>query len=121
MTATPDRADDAHVVWLVDDNLVGKAPRGRLRIAVGEGERTVSLGDIGWGAVAADDVRGQGGLLEEVRVNRERYLEGTSKGPIRWIDTGWALASWRLGADRAGVVLGAAVAQASRLERAPSV
>lgn len=94
--------------------VLGKAPRGGLRIAVGEGERTVSLGDIGWVAVAADDVREQGGLLDEARVNRARYLEGTPKGSTRWIDTGWALASWWLGADRAGVVLGVAVAQKPR-------
>lgn len=30
----------------------------------------------------------QGGLLDEERVNRLRYLEGTPKASTRWIDTG---------------------------------
>ena len=38
-----------------------------------------------------DDVRRSGGILDEPRVNRLRYLEGTPKGSTRWIDTGWAL------------------------------
>lgn len=70
--------------------LVGKAPRGGLRIDGGEGgfeERTVSLLDLGW-VLAAEEA---GGLLDEARVNRMRYLEGTPKGSTRWIDTGWAI------------------------------
>ena len=80
--------------------IVGEAARGGLRIdgAVdadgaegGFAERTVSLLDIAWVLVAADDVRANGGVLDEARVNRLRYLEGTPKGSTRWIDTGWAL------------------------------
>ncbi|AUX42551.1 uncharacterized protein SOCE26_039840 [Sorangium cellulosum] len=41
--------------------------------------------------VARDEVRKNGGLLDEQRVNRLRYLEGTPRGATRWIDTGWAL------------------------------
>jgi hypothetical protein len=33
-----------------------------------------------------------GGILDEARVNRLRYLEGTPKASTRWIDTGWAIA-----------------------------
>ncbi|MEZ4314249.1 MAG: hypothetical protein R3F14_40025, partial [Polyangiaceae bacterium] len=58
----------------------------------GFGERTVSLTDIAWVLVASDDVAEGGGLLDEQRVNRLRYIEGTPKSATRWIDTGWALA-----------------------------
>jgi hypothetical protein len=44
------------------------------------------------GALAAADVAANGGVLDEARVNRLRYLEGTPKGSTRWIDTGWAIA-----------------------------
>ncbi len=44
--------------------------------------------------VGDDDAREHGGILDEGRVNRLRYLEGTPKGSTRWIDTGWALAAW---------------------------
>lgn len=80
--------------------IAGEAARGGLRIdgAVDPGsadggfaERTVSLLDIAWVLVAADDVHAHGGVLDEARVNRLRYLEGTPKGSTRWIDTGWAL------------------------------
>lgn len=80
--------------------IVGEAPRGGLRIAgvrdprSGDGgfaERTVSLQDIAWVLAAADDVRARGGVLDEARVNRLRYLDGTPKASTRWIDTGWAL------------------------------
>ena len=57
----------------------------------GFGERTVSLLDIAWVLVAQDDVREKGGVLDEARVNRLRYLEGTPKGSTRWVDTGWGL------------------------------
>lgn len=75
--------------------VVGRAPQGGLRVDGGEGgfaERTVSLLDLGWALVAQDDVRARGGLLDEARVNRLRYLDGTPRGATRWIDTGWALA-----------------------------
>jgi hypothetical protein len=41
--------------------------------------------------LAADAVAEQGGLLDEARVNRLRYLEGTPRKSTRWIDTGWAM------------------------------
>ncbi len=77
--------------------VLGAAPRGGLRVDGGEGgftERTVSLQDLAWIVIADDDVGEHGGLLDEERVNRLRYLEGTPKSSTRWIDTGWALAVW---------------------------
>jgi hypothetical protein len=77
--------------------VLGAAQRGGLRVDGGEGgfaERTVSLQDLAWVIVADNDVRERGGLLDEARVNRLRYLEGTPKESTRWIDTGWALATW---------------------------
>ncbi|MDP2311744.1 MAG: DEAD/DEAH box helicase family protein [Pseudomonadota bacterium] len=74
--------------------VVGRAPQGGLRVDGGEGgfpERTVSLLDLGWALAAEADVRLKGGVLDEARVNRVRYLDGTPKGATRWIDTGWAL------------------------------
>ena len=74
--------------------VTGVAPRGGLRI---EGEfepRTVSLTDLAWVAVARSDVEEHGGRLDEARVNRLRYLEGTRKASTRYIDTGWAIAAW---------------------------
>ena len=53
--------------------------------------RTVSTTDVAWVLLAADDVAANGGLLDEARVNRLRYLDGTPKGSTRWIDTGWAI------------------------------
>jgi hypothetical protein len=53
--------------------------------------RTVSLTDLAWVLVARDDARNTGGALDEVRVNRFRYLDGTPTGSTRFIDTGWAL------------------------------
>jgi hypothetical protein len=53
----------------------------------------VSLVDFAWVVVAADDVAEHGGILDESRVNRLRYLEGVPKGSTRWIDTGWAIAA----------------------------
>lgn len=90
--------------------LLGPADRGGLRLALGQGERTVSLTDLGWVAVAADDVAAHGGVLDEARVNRLRYLEGTPKGSTRWIDTGWALEAFARGAP---------LATAAALEGAP--
>jgi hypothetical protein len=43
---------------------------------------------------AADDVGTHGGLVDEARVNRVRYLEGVPRSAIRWVDTGWAIAAW---------------------------
>jgi hypothetical protein len=57
----------------------------------------VSLQDLAWVIAAAEDVADHGGRLDEERVNRLRYLEGTPKESTRWIDTGWALAAWDLG------------------------
>ena len=74
--------------------VVGSAQKGGLRIDGGPGgfgERTVSETDIAWALVARDDVAENGGILDEERVNRVRYLVGTAKGSTRWIDTGWAL------------------------------
>lgn len=80
--------------------IVGEAPRGGLRIdgtvdagaeRPGFAERTVSLDDIAWALVAEDEARGVGGVADEARVNRLRYLEGTPKASTRWIDTAWAL------------------------------
>jgi superfamily II DNA or RNA helicase/diadenosine tetraphosphate (Ap4A) HIT family hydrolase len=82
--------------------ILGPAQRGGLRLDVGEqaaSERTVSLTDLAWVAVAHDDVVANGGGLDEARVNHLRYLEGTPKGSTRWIDTGWALAAWARGAS----------------------
>jgi hypothetical protein len=61
---------------------LGLAPKGGLRIDGGEGgfaEPTVSLTDVSWCLVAKDDVAANGGVLDEGRVNRLRYLEGTPK------------------------------------------
>ncbi len=75
--------------------ILGAADRGGLRIGGPDlRERTVSLADIAWVAVAADDAREHGGALDEARVNKLRYLEGTPKGSTRFIDTGWAVAAW---------------------------
>jgi hypothetical protein len=74
--------------------VIGRAEQGGVRIDGGQGgfkERTVSLFDIAWVLVARDDVALSGGVLDEPRVNRLRYLEGTPKAATRWIDTGWAI------------------------------
>jgi hypothetical protein len=39
---------------------------------IGDVKRTVSLVDLGWVVVAADDVRENGGIVDEARVNRFR-------------------------------------------------
>jgi hypothetical protein len=75
--------------------ITGRSTQGGLRIDGGEGgERTVSLTDLAWVVAAERDSEAQGGLLDEPRVNRLRYLDGTPKGSTRWIDTGWAVAAW---------------------------
>ncbi|BDG02807.1 hypothetical protein [Anaeromyxobacter oryzae] len=43
------------------------------------------------GARRPEDVSAPGGVLDEARVNKLRYLEGTPKESTRWIDTGWAI------------------------------
>jgi superfamily II DNA or RNA helicase/diadenosine tetraphosphate (Ap4A) HIT family hydrolase/SOS-response transcriptional repressor LexA len=78
--------------------IVSSAPNGGLRIDGGPdgfAERTVSLTDLAWVIQAADDVASTGGLLDEARVNKLRYLDGTPKESTRWIDTGWAIAAWQ--------------------------
>jgi hypothetical protein len=53
--------------------------------------RTVSLTDVAWAVAAEQDALRWGGALDEARVNKLRYLDGTPKGSTRWIDSGWAL------------------------------
>ncbi|MEO6326299.1 MAG: DEAD/DEAH box helicase family protein [Thermoanaerobaculia bacterium] len=68
--------------------------RGALQIDGGPGglkKRAVSLLDIGWVLAAQRDVKQHGGVLDEPRVNRMRYLEGTPKASTRWIDTKHAM------------------------------
>ncbi|MBK8690983.1 MAG: DEAD/DEAH box helicase family protein [Deltaproteobacteria bacterium] len=82
--------------------IVGRSAGGGLRIDGGDGgfaERTVSRTDLAWVLLAAEDAAANGGVLDEARVNRLRYLEGTPKSATRWIDTGWALGLWRLGSS----------------------
>lgn len=74
--------------------LTGVAARGGLRIEGDFAPRTVSLTDLAWVAVARRDVEEDGGRLDEARVNRLRYLEGTPKSSTRYIDTEWAIAAW---------------------------
>ena len=67
---------------------------GGVRIDGGSGgfaARLISLTDVAWVLLAAEDVTDAGGMLDEARVNRVRYLEGTPKESTRWIDTGWAI------------------------------
>jgi hypothetical protein len=83
----------------------GRAPRGGLNIDGGPAgfkSRSVTLTDLAWVVVAARDVEANGGVLDEARVNRIRYLEGTARGATRWIDTGWAIAAYRIVSDRLG-------------------
>jgi len=83
----------------------GRAPGGGVRIDGGPGgfaARTVSLTDLAWVVMAVRDVERSGGLLDEARVNRVRYLEGTPRGSTRWIDTGWAIAAYAAVRDRLG-------------------
>jgi superfamily II DNA or RNA helicase/diadenosine tetraphosphate (Ap4A) HIT family hydrolase/SOS-response transcriptional repressor LexA len=78
--------------------IVGKARDGGLRIDGGPGgfaERTVSLVDLAWVIYAVEDVASTGGLMNEARVNKLRYLDATPKESTRWIDTGWAIAAWQ--------------------------
>jgi hypothetical protein len=75
--------------------VVGRAPGGGIRLDGGAGgfrERTVSRADLAWVLAAEADTRSAGGALDEARVNRLRYLDGTPRGATRWDDTRWALA-----------------------------
>jgi superfamily II DNA or RNA helicase/diadenosine tetraphosphate (Ap4A) HIT family hydrolase/SOS-response transcriptional repressor LexA len=77
--------------------ILGPAQRGGIRIDGGEGgfsERTISVTDVAWVVMAVEDAAEHRAMLDEERVNRLRYLEGTPKGSTRWIDTGWAIATW---------------------------
>ena len=77
--------------------VLGTTRSGGLRIGSPSGafeERTISLTDLAWTIAASDDCDEHGGLLDEERVNKLRYLEGTPKSSTRWIDTGWAIAAW---------------------------
>lgn len=83
--------------------LLGRASQGGLRIDGGDDgfqARTIGLPDLGWALLARDDVAKHGGTLDEARVNKLRYLEGTPKGSTRFIDTGWALAMIAFMEDR---------------------
>jgi SOS-response transcriptional repressor LexA len=83
----------------------GRAPRGGLSIDGGPAgfkPRTVSLTDLAWVVVAARDIEANGGMLDEARVNRFRYLEGTESDSTRWIDTRWAIAAYQAVRDRLG-------------------
>jgi superfamily II DNA or RNA helicase/diadenosine tetraphosphate (Ap4A) HIT family hydrolase/SOS-response transcriptional repressor LexA len=83
----------------------GRAPRGGLSIDGGPAgfqPRTVTLTDLAWVVVAARDIEANGGVLDEARVNRLRYLEGTARGSTRWIDTGWAIAAYQSVSDSLG-------------------
>jgi hypothetical protein len=73
-----------------------------VRVDGGEGgfaARQVSVTDVAWVMLAAEDVARTGGVLDEARVNRVRYLEGTPKGSTRWIDTGWAIVMVAAGSE----------------------
>ncbi|MFO0651487.1 MAG: hypothetical protein U0326_35015 [Polyangiales bacterium] len=83
--------------------IIGRSKGGGLRIDGGDDgfrERTVSRTDLSWVVLAADDVRARGGVLDEARVNKLRYLDGTPKSSTRWIDTGHAIRLWRLEGQR---------------------
>ena len=78
--------------------VVGRATGGGLRVDGGVGgfaERTISVTDLAWTLAAQRDVEVHGGVLDEARVNRLRYLDGTPKESTRWIDTGWAVVAVR--------------------------
>ena len=74
--------------------LEGRSPRGGLRVSGGPDgfkTRTISLIDLGWVLQARAHAAEHGASVDEDRVNRLRYLEGTPKGSTKWVDTGWAL------------------------------
>jgi hypothetical protein len=99
--------------------IVGRSEKGGLRVDGGRGgfqERTVSLPDLAWVIAADGDAEANGGTLDEDRVNRHRYLEGTPKGSTRWIDTGWAIAAWIAVREQVREAL-VALSGASRIRR----
>jgi len=55
-----------------------------------------------------EDTARRGGLLDEVRVNRLRELDGAPKEPTRWIDARWAigLLAREVSGHRPGCMLG---------------
>ena len=67
--------------------------RDSLRVVVGALEDRLVLDQVRTDQepAARDDVKRTGGILDEARVNRLRYLEGTPRESTRWIDTGWAI------------------------------
>ena len=84
--------------WVSDGDkpcrVVGAAARGGLRVDGGLSgfkERTVSLLDLAWVLVAKDEVDKVGARLDEARVNRLRYIDGTPHGSTKWYDTKLAL------------------------------
>jgi hypothetical protein len=94
--------------WVEHDGkrcrLVARLARG-VRVDGGEGgfaARQVSVTDVAWVMLAAEDVARTGGVLDEARVNRLRYLAGTPKESTRWIDTGWAILLLAAGAKPSG-------------------
>ena len=107
LSSTPSSTDQSRIVGCnvqkeTRARVLGAAARGGLRIDGGLGgfaERTVSLVDLAWVVVAADDVATMAALLTKPRVNRLRYLEGVPKGSTRWIDTGWAISAWQATKD----------------------
>ena len=69
-----------------DVRVIGRSQSGGVRIEGGEGgfgARSVSLTDLAWVLLAQDDVRERGGILDEARVNRLRYLAGTPRSSTR--------------------------------------
>lgn len=74
--------------------IVARTDSGGLRVDGGPdgfSERTISTIDIAWVLIARDDVHRSGGQLDELRVNRLRYIEGTPESSTRWLDTRWAI------------------------------
>ena len=74
--------------------VLARSSSGGLQIDGGPGgfqARSLSVTDLAWVLVAREYATQHGALLDEVLVNRLRYLEGTPRGSTRWIDTGHAL------------------------------
>jgi len=75
--------------WLERDGRrcrIVESTAGGVRIDGGDGgfaARLLSLTDVAWVLLAAEDVKAAGGMLDEARVNRVRYLEGTPKESTR--------------------------------------
>jgi hypothetical protein len=84
--------------WVESDGkrcrIVGRSGGGGIQIDGGPGGfslRTVTLTDLAWVLAAKSHVVAVGGLLDEARVNRLRYLDGTPRESTRFIDSGWAI------------------------------